>query len=207
MRRNATRKSEEKGRSQMHEWEQKREGTCPQFSVIKRRVIKSLQSLHLCYSWNISLKAHFRRFFYLSLDTELRTSTIHTAQNCQPGLPTLPLMSFLCSVSHIACSFPLSRHLHCPDYWTTLYIQWRDFFSIFLQKYVFLNNLKSYTEIEPSSKIILITWFKPKEIEKKLEDLNISQWYNTSSFFWSKNSKTGNSFSFALKVITQSKIK
>lgn len=61
--------------------------------------------------------------------------------------------------------------------------------------------------MEPSSKIILITWFKPKEIEKKLEDLNISQWYNTSSFFWSKNSKTGNSFSFALKVITQSKIK
>lgn len=55
-----------------------------------------------------------------------------------------------------------------------------------------------YTEMEPLSKIILITFLKPKKIKKK-KDGRFKSFWSTQRHpvSWSKNSMTGNSFSFA----------
>lgn len=145
----------------------------------------------ICYSWkNMSLKAHFRKFCYFSLDFELRANTISFCIKLPPRVQILPLLPFPpVSISH----FPLillSRYLGCPYYWFTLQIQ-----SMIcphsLRRLHSLGIFKPYSKMEPQSKIVLITLSKPKEIEGKMEDSKVSLHSHISSFLTKKQQGWG----------------
>lgn len=155
-----------------------------------------------CYSWkNMNLKAHFRKFCYFSLDSELRANTISFCIKLPPKVQILPLLPFPpVSISH----FPLillSRYLGCPYYWFAFQIQ----SMIFLHSLSRLHSLrifKPYSKMEPQSKIVSITLSKPTEIEEKMENSKVSLHSHIPSFLTKEQQGWGFIY-FSQKAIAQ----
>lgn len=140
----------------------------------------------------MSLKTHFRRFSYLSLDTELRASTISHCIKLPPRAPdsSFSALSFSQLLTFFAPPVSLDTLAVIIDSHFPFKV-W--FFFLFSNKTVFLNNIKPYSKMGPLGEIVLITLSKPWEIGDKMEVSKLCPCSHIS-ISWPKKSKIGNLF-------------